>query len=175
MVDPSSEIVDVIDTNDNVIGTAERRRIRSENLLHRGVFIAVMSSDGRLLVHQRSERKDVWPSRWDIAVGGVVGSGEPYESAARRELAEEVGIEGDVALEHLGTGLFEDAEVRVLGHCYAVAHDGPYAFNDGEVVRAELISPNQLEILLGSAQMVPDSLAILLPLLPRMWSRLHRP
>ena len=32
--------------------------------------------DGRLLVHRRSDDKDLWPGRWDLAVGGVVAAGE---------------------------------------------------------------------------------------------------
>ena len=172
-MDPSSELVDVVDTEDRFIRVAKRSEVRSENLLHRGVFIAVFSTDHRLLVHQRSTQKDVWPSYWDIAVGGVVASGESYERAAQRELDEEVGITGD--LEFLGTGIFENAEVRVIGHCYQVIHDGPFHFNDGEVVAADLIEADQLAVTLKSAQMVPDSVALLLPLLSSPWNGLHRP
>ena len=173
VVDPSSELVDVVDAQDRVIRVAKRSEVRAQNLLHRGVFIAVFSTDRRLLVHQRSAQKDVWPSYWDIAVGGVVGSGESFERAARRELQEEVGIAADPTF--LGTGLFENAEVRVLGHCYKVINDGPFQFNDGEVVVADLIGPDQLAAKLKSAQMVPDSIAILLPLLSSPWNGLHRP
>lgn len=172
-MDPSSELVDVVDTEDRFIRVAKRSEVRSENLLHRGVFIAVLSSDNRLLIHQRSARKDVWSNYWDVAVGGVVASGESYEVAAERELDEEVGISGD--LEFLGAGIFENAEVRVIGHCYQVIHDGPFQFNDGEVVAADLVGPDQLAETMKSAQMVPDSVALLLPLLSSPWNGLPRP
>ncbi len=51
-------------------------------------------TDGRLLVHRRADDKDVYPGWWDLAAGGVVGAGEAYGAAARRELAEELGVIG---------------------------------------------------------------------------------
>ena len=69
-------------------------RCGPERLRHRCVFIVVRRTDGRLLVHQRSASKDLWPSAWDVAAGGVVVSGEGWDEAAARELAEEVGIGG---------------------------------------------------------------------------------
>ena len=41
--------------------------------------------------------KDVYPSYYDVAVGGVVGAGESYDDGAQRELAEELGITGRAA------------------------------------------------------------------------------
>ena len=40
------------------------------------------SSAGQLLVHRRSDAKDLWPGRWDVGVGGVVGAGEAWADAA---------------------------------------------------------------------------------------------
>ena len=57
------------------------------------VGIIVRSTTGSVLVHQRAADKDVWPSMWDVMVGGVVSAGETYEVAARRELNEEIGVE----------------------------------------------------------------------------------
>ena len=91
---PAAELVDVVDDDDRVVATVTRARVRAERLQHRTVFIVVRRTDGRLLVHQRSAAKDIWPSAWDIAVGGVVAAGEAWDVAAARELAEEVGIDG---------------------------------------------------------------------------------
>ena len=165
-----SELVDVVNKDDQVIRTTTRAAVRAENLLHRGVFIAVMSTDGRLLVHQRSEHKDVWPGYWDTTVGGVVGAGETYEAAAVRELAEEIGVSGEVGIEPIGNGIYEDAEVRVVGRCFRVIHDGPYRFTDGEIVAARLVTPEELSDLLLRERFVPDSLHIMQPLLGGNWN-----
>ena len=52
----------------------------------------VFDSSGAVLAHQRASWKDIWPSRWDLAFGGVCAVGEPWDDAASRELAEEAGI-----------------------------------------------------------------------------------
>src|ERR1043165_747007 len=87
-----TELVDVVDEHDIVVDTVSRADMRADNLRHRAVYLAVISSRGELLVHQRSPHKDVWPSYWDVAAGGVVTAGESYDVAARRELQEELGI-----------------------------------------------------------------------------------
>lgn len=157
-----NELVDIVDAHDRVVRTVGRQQMRAERLRHRAVFVAVMHPDGRLLVHQRSELKDLWPGRWDLAVGGVVSSGETYDDAARREVAEEIGIES--APQPLnGGGSFDDADVALIGRCYLLVHPGPFTFADGEVVRAEWVHVQSL--MHDGRDYLPDSLALLLPLL----------
>jgi 8-oxo-dGTP pyrophosphatase MutT (NUDIX family) len=158
------EPVEIVDEDDRVLEVVPRRVMRAARLRHRAVFVAVRASDGRLLVHRRSDAKDLWPGCWDLAVGGVVGAGEPYDDAAARELAEEVGVTG-VVPRPLGGGRYEDDDVALIGRCYEVVHDGPYSFADGEVVEAELVALDDLPRLLGERQFLPDSIALLLPLL----------
>ncbi len=49
--------------------------------------------------------------------------------------------------------------------CFAVVHDGPFHFDDGEVVEARWVDAAALAELRASATFVPDSVAMLLPLL----------
>ncbi len=107
----ADELVDIVDDDDQVIATVTRAEMRARRLQHRSVGIVVMSEDGRLLVHRRSATKDIWPGWWDIAAGGVVATGESYDDAARRELAEELGIAG-VELEFLGQSRFSRPRCR---------------------------------------------------------------
>src|SRR5262245_4538972 len=88
----ASELVDIVDADDRVIGHAPRAASRAGKLRHRATYIHVFNSGGQLFVHQRTASKDVYPSYFDVAVGGVVAAGESYDDGARRELAEEVGI-----------------------------------------------------------------------------------
>jgi isopentenyldiphosphate isomerase len=156
---PGDELVDVVDDQDRVVATVPRRRMRAERLRHRAVFVLVHSGHGELLVHRRSDAKDLWPGRWDIGVGGVVGAGEAWDDAARRELAEEVGIAADPVLLHGGT--YADDDVDVVGRCYRVVHDGPISFPDGEVAEARWVDAAGLDELLATERFVPDSLALL--------------
>lgn len=160
----AEEPVDLVDQNDVVIGVLTRREMRAQRARHRTVFIVVRSSAGDVLVHRRADHKDVWPGRWDLAAGGVVGSGEMYDEAAVRELAEELGIEG-VALRRLGRGAYEDAEVAEIAVVYTADWDGPVRFADGEVAAAEWLSPRDLAVAIRERSFVPDSIALVLPLL----------
>ena len=134
--------------------------------MHRAVFIAVIDIRGRLLVHRRSEAKDLWPGWWDMAVGGVVGVGETYDDAAVRELREEIGIEA-VPLA-MGHGTYVDADVALQGRCYHVRHDGPFVFCDGEVVEARFVTFAALARLREQVTFLPDSLSLLLPLIEHL-------
>ncbi len=162
---PGDEPVEVVDPDGTVLRVVPRRVMRAERLMHRAVFVAVQHPDGRLLAHRRSEAKDIWPGWWDVAVGGVVAVGEAWDEAAVRELAEEVGVTG-VAPEPLGGGTYVDDEVAILGRCYRVVHPGPFTFADGEVVEAEWVHLHQLAPPADpDRRYLPDSLALLLPLL----------
>jgi 8-oxo-dGTP pyrophosphatase MutT (NUDIX family) len=160
-VGAGDELVDIVDADDNVIAVVSRRQMRAERLRHRAVFIAVQDGVGRLLVHQRSFAKDVRPGAWDIAFGGVVGSGEDYDLAAERELAEEIGVTG-VSLRFVGGGTFGDEHYELIGRCYHVVHDGPVAFADGEVIDARWVDRDGLDELLRTEQVMHDSIALLL-------------
>jgi 8-oxo-dGTP pyrophosphatase MutT (NUDIX family) len=160
------DTVDIVDEHDVVVRTVPRAEMRRDRLRHRGVFIAVFTTDNRLVIHQRSPDKDVWPSRWDLGAGGVVDAGEFYETAARRELAEELGLDGpDITLSELGRGYYEDSDVALFARGFACIHDGPYRFTDGEVVALEQTTLANLETILPQRAWCPDSIAFALPLI----------
>ena len=157
------ELVEIVDEADRVVDVVTRRRMRAGNLRHRAVFIAVLASDGRVLIQRRSDEKDVWPGRWDLGAGGVVGVGEPYDEAARRELAEELGIDAEPVL--LGPYAYEDDDVRSVGRVYRAVHDGEVSFRDGEVVEACWVTRDELSLRLRRDSWVADAPAIVLPYL----------
>ena len=168
MQNASEELVDIVDHDDNVLYQCTRKEMRAQVLRHRAVFIAVVNSAGELLIHQRSAMKDLWPSWWDLAVGGVVSAGEGYDDAALRELDEEVGVTG-VPLVEMGVGTYSDEEVSLVGRCFMVKYDGPLVLRDGEVVAIEWVSQNDLHKRLAEREFLPDSKALVLPALQKIW------
>ncbi|HAN37042.1 MAG TPA: NUDIX hydrolase [Acidimicrobiaceae bacterium] len=161
---PAPEMVDIVDHCDRVVATVSRAEMRAHRLQHRAVSIAVVGTDGRFLVHRRADHKDLWPGMWDLAAGGVVAAGETYEAAARRELAEELGVQCAV-FEYLGEGRFADESVALIGRGYLVVHDGPFAFTDGEIAEVRWVTRAELGALMTRERFVPDNVALLLPLL----------
>jgi len=117
-----------------------------------------------VLVHQRSSVKDIWPSAWDVAVGGVVTAGEAWDAAAARELAEVVGIAG-TPLTLARVGRYADADVDEVARVYTVTWDGPVRFVDGEVVAAEWLTPAEIDQRRARLPFCPDSVALVSDLL----------
>jgi isopentenyldiphosphate isomerase len=164
-----TEGVEVVDAEGEVVGIVNRAEMRAGNLRHRGVGIAVVDAADRLVVHQRADWKDVWPNRWDVGFGGVVGVGESWEEAAHRELTEEAGIDGELI--ELGTDAYADDDVSLVAKLYLVRHDGPFHFADREVVAKERIPLDHLQAWLDDGRaLCPDSLAMIVPRILVWWS-----
>lgn len=86
------ELVDLYDENRVPLGlTAERHCPKGANEYRMVVHVCVFDSRGRLLIQKRTEEKRVWPSRWDVSVGGGVDAGETSRQGAEREFREELG------------------------------------------------------------------------------------
>lgn len=159
------ELVEEVDGAGRPVRAVSRAEMRRQNLLHRAVYVLVVDAAARLLVHRRASWKDVWPGRWDVAFGGVAAVGETASATATRELAEEAGVDGP--LRHLGSGRYEDSEVRVVGEVFLASSDGPFTFADGEVVETARVPLADLPGWVASHEVCPDSVAVALPLLER--------
>lgn len=62
---------------------------------HLVVHACIFNSHGDMLIQQRQSFKDGWPNMWDITVGGSALAGETSQTAAERELFEELGLQVD--------------------------------------------------------------------------------
>ncbi|MBX3028044.1 NUDIX domain-containing protein [bacterium] len=162
----ADEPVDVVDADDRVVGRATRGEMRARRLRHRATYLLLFNGRGELFVHQRTPTKDVYPSHWDVAVGGVVGAGESYEEGARRELAEEVGI-ADVVPEALFDLRYEDARNQVNGRVFRVTWDGPLRLQAEEVVRGEWLPLTAVRQRMARDPFCPDGAAVLAEYLRR--------
>jgi isopentenyldiphosphate isomerase len=168
---PGQELVDVIDEQGRVVGAVTRAEMRGKRLLHRCVYILVFNPREELFVHLRTPTKDVYPSHWDVTVGGVLRAGEWFDDGARREMAEELGVQ--VALEGLFPFRYEDAASRVQAMVYKAVHEGPFRLQTEEIVRGEFVPISQA---LGRAEkdlFCPDSLAVLSEYLRRAAIKPH--
>lgn len=86
------EIFDVVDADDQVIGNADRSYVHRKRLFHRAVHIFVFNKANELYLQRRSKNKDTAQDKWVSSCSGHVNSGEDYDTAARRELTEEIGL-----------------------------------------------------------------------------------
>lgn len=90
------ELWDVYDIDRNKTGrTIQRGEKLPEGGFHLVVHVAVIGSDGRMLIQQRQPFKKGFSNLWDVTCGGSAVMGENSRQAAHRELFEEVGLEFD--------------------------------------------------------------------------------
>ena len=96
MYSTDNEILEIVDAEDKVIGTATRAEIHRKRLMHRAVHVFVCNDRDEIYVQRRSASKDKHPLKLDSSAAGHVDPGETYEETAIRELHEELGIEAEV-------------------------------------------------------------------------------
>lgn len=92
--------IQIVDDNDEPIGGASMAEAYQKGLKHRVVIIFVEDEGGRILLQKRSPNVAVYANCWDVSAAGHVDEGEDYLTAAKRELAEELGL-SQVELEPL--------------------------------------------------------------------------
>ncbi len=138
------ETFDVVDEADEVVAQASRAEVHAKGLRHRAVHVFVVNSRGELLVQQRSRLKDVHPGVWDSSVAGHLDAGEGYLSAARREMAEEMGIE-DVEPEEIGR--IDACEATGWEHVrlYLVRWEGRPRFPSAEVEAVMWLAADEID------------------------------
>ncbi|MCP4083848.1 MAG: NUDIX domain-containing protein [Actinomycetia bacterium] len=159
MADPGDELVEIVDVGGSVLDVVTRREMRAGDLRHRCTYVAVVTSAGELVVHQRADWKDVHPAYWDVAFGGVCGVGEGWLLSAQRELAEEAGITG-VELEDLGGVTWGNI---IVGRVFLACSDAELTCPDGEVQRVDRVAPGNLDRWLEGREVCLDSLDVVVP------------
>lgn len=90
------ELWDVYDINRN---KTNRTWLRGEALqsgeFHLVIHVCIFNSSGEMLIQQRQSFKEGWPNMWDLTVGGSAIAGDTSQTAAQRELYEEIGLKLD--------------------------------------------------------------------------------
>jgi isopentenyldiphosphate isomerase len=106
----STEIVDIVDENNVVVGSLDVDSAHAQKLIHRVVGVFVFDTNGNLFLQKGNKYE-----KYDLSVGGHVQKGETYENAARREMLEEIGL--STPLRHIAT--FLPSETK-LNHYWAI-------------------------------------------------------
>ena len=158
------EMIKIVDKDNNVIGKATRKQMRSMNLFHRNAHIFLYNLHHSFYIQKRSALKDYCPGWFSLAVGGVIEYDEDEMSGALRELKEEMGVEMKNIKFH-GILPFEsrigDDNNRGFSYIYSGQYDGPIVKQDEEVAEVLLWSADEIEEKMKIAifaNIVPDSI-----------------
>lgn len=117
------------------------------------------NSQGQLYVHKRTATKDVFPSMYDMMVGGAVEAGEEYSVAALREVQEELGlgqVELRFLLEHLYKGPLNYSWIQL----FEVTWDGPIRWQPEEICWGQWMDFEQVLKWIEEVPVVPDGLSV---------------
>ncbi|MEV7584083.1 NUDIX hydrolase [Streptomyces erythrochromogenes] len=156
----ADEVLDVVDRDDRVTGQAPRGEVYARGLIHRCVFVLAGDAQERIFVHRRTASKLVFPSHYDMFVGGVVGAGESYAQAALREAEEELGVRGLPQPEPLLKFLYEGPGGAWWSSVYEVRCELPVAPQASEVDWHAFLTREELDRRIGDGEWdwVPDGL-----------------
>jgi isopentenyl-diphosphate delta-isomerase len=142
----ADDIFDVVDETDRVIGRAPRREVHARKLNHRATHILVHDDAGRVFLQRRSLTKDTFPGCWDSSCSGHVDTGENYETAARRELGEELGwhdtslpLRPLLKLPTSETTGWEFIQIYALGPV-----SGPFTLHPEEIIDGRWLAPAEI-------------------------------
>jgi isopentenyldiphosphate isomerase len=90
------ELWDVYDINRS---KTNRTGVRGKELepwdFHLVIHVCIFNSNGEMLIQQRQSFKAGWPNLWDLTAGGSAIVGDTSQTAAQRELYEEIGLKVD--------------------------------------------------------------------------------
>lgn len=92
-------MLNVLNEQGEIVGTASREDIHKEGLLHAEAHVWFYTPDGKIIWQLRSKDKDTFPDLLDATVGGHVEIGDTYEQTAAKEAREETGV--DISQEDL--------------------------------------------------------------------------
>ena len=88
------EQVVLLDDEGRSIGTMPKSCVHTANTpLHSAFSIFLFDRNGKMLAQQRAHSKKTWPGIWSNACCGHPAPGESHQTAARRRVRQELGID----------------------------------------------------------------------------------
>jgi isopentenyldiphosphate isomerase len=88
----AATLIDVVNTRDEAVGRTPRGQVLEAGQNFRTTHVFVLNGRGELLLQRLSPARERHPHRWGSSVAAYLYAGEDYAEAARRRLAEELGL-----------------------------------------------------------------------------------
>jgi isopentenyl-diphosphate delta-isomerase len=161
----------LVNDADEEIGFASKGRCHDgEGLLHRAFSVFLFSSEGEVLLQQRSIQKRLWPGAWSNACCSHPRRGETLVGALHRRLREELSLETPVRflfkLRYHARYETSGAEHEIC-HVYAGLFTREPAVNANEIAATTIVTATALD---GDVAAHPDRYT---PWLKLEWTRLR--
>ncbi len=145
-MNPTEDMLDLVNEQDEVIGTMHRNEVYEKGLRNfRVVNCFIVNSEGKLWIPRRGPHKRIFPNGLDMSMGGHVDSGETYDIAFKRELQEELNLDADIlGYEYLGKLTPAEHDVSAFMQAYKIHLDTEPAYNPDDFTEGLWLTPQEL-------------------------------
>lgn len=146
MTQPTEEILDLVNKNDEVVGTMPRSEVYEKGLSnYRTINCFIKSSEGKLWTPRRQPNKRLFPNGLDFACGGHVSSGETYLEAFAKEMSEELNIDvSKTPHKELGSCTPDKDGVSSFMRVYEITSDVVPDYNTEDFSSYEWLYPEEI-------------------------------
>ena len=127
----------LVNTEDEMTGTAGKMEVHREGLLHRAFSVFIFNSKGEMLLQQRAINKYHSGGLWTNACCSHPNPGEQTEVAATRRLREEMGFETELekVFDFVYKAEFENGLIEhEFDHVFTGEYDGVIDYSREEVM-----------------------------------------
>ncbi len=151
------ELLDIVDENNQVVGSAPYDDVYAKRLNHRIVHVLIFNDKGEVFLQQLSAKKKFCPGHWGTSAGGHVKRGETYEQAAKRELKEELGV--NVPLTNILEAPYDHYKMRKFVQVFRGVSEGPFNLDPEESAGGRWFSVADVKDMVRKNQMIHPELA----------------
>ena len=152
----ASEMLPLVDNEGYVYGQAPRNWCHGGSfVMHPVVHLHIINRSSCIYLQKRSASKQLFPSRWDTAVGGHVTFGEYIKEALYREAAEELSLV-DFNPYWITTYEFTSGTEKELVSVFAAVGDFQLSPSNDEVEQGRYWSIGEIEENLGKDVFTPN-------------------
>ena len=150
------EWFDIVDEEGRAKGKAPRSLCHSApGMLHPVIHLHVIDAKNRVFLQKRAITKEIFPGKWDTAVGGHMASGETVENALKREAEEELGIK-DFKAQLVAKYVWESDIESELVFMFICRYDKAIAINKKEIEEGKFFKIKKIKEMLEKGEITPN-------------------
>jgi len=144
--DNPEERLDLVNEQDEVVGSLTRREIYAQGLRnYRVVHAFIINEVGKLWIPRRVASKKLYPNGLDFSFAGHVESGETYEEGLYKEAQEEVGLDLTViAFKEIGVFNPYKHNVHCFQKVYEIKSNNAPEYNPGDFSGYQWLLPREI-------------------------------